>query len=62
MDPTFASGEQGVITTLDVLAFDVIGYDRRELTQQVPAPLPLAGSFAALGWVRRLRRRLKASG
>lgn len=60
MDPTFASGEQGVITTLDVLAFDVIGYDRRELTQQVPAPLPLAGSLAALSWVRKLRRRLKA--
>jgi hypothetical protein len=60
MDPTLASGEQGVITTLDVLAFDVIGYDRRELTQQVPAPLPLAGSLAALSWVRKLRRRLKA--
>jgi hypothetical protein len=62
MDPTFASGEQGAITSFDVLAFDVIGYDRRELNEQVPAPLPLAGSLAAVAWARRLRRRARAGG
>ncbi|MCL2932784.1 MAG: hypothetical protein MGG11_11140 [Trichodesmium sp. MAG_R03] len=30
MDPILAPGELGIITDLDLLAFDVIGWDRRE--------------------------------
>jgi hypothetical protein len=61
MDPTFAAGELGVISALDVRSLDVIGYDLSSLTSRsVPAPLPLFGAAAALGWSRRLRRRLAA--
>ncbi|REJ65086.1 MAG: hypothetical protein DWQ31_19545 [Planctomycetota bacterium] len=37
MDPTFGAGEVGVITALDIQAFDVIGYDL------IPAPTCLVG-------------------
>lgn len=61
MDPTFAPGELGVIRELDVRSLDVIGYDLSSLTaNRVPAPLPLLGVGVALGWSRRLRRRLAA--
>ena len=61
MDPTFAAGELGVISALDVRSLDVIGYDLSSLTSRsVPGPLPLFGAAAALGWSRRLRRRLAA--
>lgn len=33
----------------------------REMFQQVPGPLPLAGVAATVGWSRRLRRRLSAA-
>ena len=34
----------------------------REMFQQVPGPLPLAGAATAFGWSRQLRRRLSAAG
>jgi hypothetical protein len=61
MDPTGSPGELLVISALDVRALDVIGYDLSSLTSRsVPGPLPLFGAAAALGWSRRLRRRLVA--
>jgi len=54
MDPTLAAGELGALSALDLLAFDVIGYDTRTA---VPAPLPVAGASALWLWSRRLRRR-----
>ena len=55
MDPTFSAGQLGVISSLDLLAFDVIGYDT---SAPVPAPLPLLGAGSAVVWSRRLRRRI----
>lgn len=56
LDPTFAYGQLGVVTPLDVRAFDVIGYDLVGVPE--PAALGLlapAAAFIALRW--RLRRR-----
>lgn len=53
MDPTLSTGSPLSFTSLDLLAFDVIGYDRA-----VPGPLPLLGGAAAFGWSRRLRKRV----
>ena len=39
LDPTFAPGELGMVTPLDVRAFDVIGYDL------VVVPEPAAAAF-----------------
>jgi len=55
MDPTASAGQLGVISSLDLLAFDVIGYDT---SAPVPAPLPLLGAGSAMVWSRRLRRRI----
>jgi hypothetical protein len=51
MDPTFAAGERGIVTALDLMAFDAIGWDLRSVTN-VPAPtsmtlfgLAVAGLF-----------------
>ena len=57
MDPTFAAGELGVITGLDLTAFDVIGYD---LAAVVPVPAPagilrLGLGLGFLGYRRRSR-------
>ena len=55
MDPTFAAGELGVITGLDLTAFDVIGYD---LAAVVPVPAPagiLRLGLGFLGYGRRSR-------
>lgn len=61
MDPTIGAGELGVISALDVRSLDVIGYDLSSLTSRsAPGPLPLFGAAAALGWSRRVRRRLAA--
>ncbi|MCP9884216.1 NF038122 family metalloprotease [Synechococcus sp. ATX 2A4] len=60
MDPTFARGELGQITALDLLTFDVIGYNL--ITPiPVPGPLPLAVLPAVFAWGRRLRQRLQAA-
>jgi hypothetical protein len=60
MDPTFAAGQRGQITALDLVGFDVIGYDLFTPVP-VPGPLQLAALPAAFAWSRRLRRRLKAA-
>ncbi len=60
MDPTFAAGQLGQITPLDLVGFDVIGYNLFTPVP-VPGPLPLAALPAAFAWSRRLRRRLKAA-
>jgi hypothetical protein len=53
-----------------VIQFDLLGMPRTRLgrrdlgaiqAQDVPAPLPLAGAFAAFSGSRRLRRRLRLS-
>lgn len=56
MDPTFATGQLGVISSLDLLALDVIGYDT---SAPVPGPLPILGAGAAVLWSRRLRCRIR---
>lgn len=60
MDPTFAPGQLGQITPLDLVGFDVIGYNLITPVP-VPGPLPLAALPVAFAWSRRLRRRLKAA-
>ena len=56
MDPTFAPGELGVISSLDRLAFDVIGYD----VSPVPEPssvVTVMGLLGLIGWRERGRAR-----
>ena len=55
MDPTFASGELGVLTPLDIRAFDVIGWD------PVPEPgtLSLLGAGLLLAGLRNRRKLLR---
>ncbi len=60
MDPTLAPGETEFITTNDLIAFDVIGWDVAQFAA-VPEPattaLLVAGGALGLGfWRRRLRR------
>lgn len=57
MDPTAASGEMLSISTLDLTAFDVIGWDLAP--RPVPAPLPILGALSALAWSRKLRQRIR---
>jgi hypothetical protein len=57
MDPTFSYGEFGQISGLDILAFDVIGWDVR-VANAVPEPssvLLLASALIGLGTLRRRR-------
>jgi hypothetical protein len=58
MDPTLGSGELGVLSSLDLLAFDVIGWDR--VVAEVPEPGTLTiftlGILAAAGYCRRQRK------
>lgn len=56
MDPTSAAGEQLAITTLDLTALDVIGWNLASNTVATPAPasaLVLAFGLAGLGLARR---------
>ena len=57
MDPTFASGELGVITALDIQAFDVMGYDLTPIPEPstfVLFGISIVGVFG-YGWRRRKR-------
>ncbi|MFM8571256.1 MAG: PEP-CTERM sorting domain-containing protein [Pirellula sp.] len=54
MDPTFAPGELGVVTNLDLRAFDVLGFN----STAVPEPTSIAifgGSMVILSLARRKR-------
>lgn len=54
MDPTFAPGQLGVVTALDLRAFDVIGFN----SSAVPEPTSIAifaSGIAMLGLARRRR-------
>lgn len=53
MDPTFAPGELGVISTLDLRALDAIGFN---LTASVPEPSVVFFSAVAAAWVFGRRR------
>ena len=63
-----ADGANQLLSPIDgsVISVDVLGNPRTTkglrnigaLQFPVPGPLPLAGAAAALGWSRRLRRRL----
>jgi len=59
LDPTFAPGELGIISALDVRAFDVIGYDLVVVPEIDPAGIEsaLALALGALGMIERRRRR-----
>lgn len=58
LDPTFASGEFGVISGLDILAFDVIGYDLARVPEPGTVILLGTGLFGLIGFGWR-RNRLK---
>jgi hypothetical protein len=56
MDPTFAPGELGIVTNLDLRAFDVIGFNSTAVPE--PTSLAIFGSiFATLGLAARNRRK-----
>lgn len=55
LDPTFGFGQTGVVTPLDVLAFDVIGYDLVGVPE--PATLVIGIPAAAVIALRRPGRR-----
>jgi hypothetical protein len=63
MDPTFASGELGVISQNDLRALDVIGWDRSAASYatSVPEPSNVVGTLmvAAFGAKMLLKRRKK---
>jgi len=48
MDPTFAAGELGIITSLDIQAFDVIGFDLTPIPE--PATILLLGTGLLLAY------------
>ena len=57
MDPTLGSGEKGVVTTLDLRAFDLLGYT---LSSDVPEPTSAAiflSSLLAFQAIRARKRR-----
>ena len=55
MDPTFAAGQTGVITPLDVVGFDVMGWNLAVLE---PSSLSLFGVGMLVAAMRRRRNRL----
>lgn len=67
-----ASGQTFVITKNDFITFGVLSVNVNSFpaigslqvtnfdATEVPAPLPLLGAGAALGWSRRLRRRIRS--
>ena len=58
LDPTFAPGELGIISALDVRAFDAIGYDVVVVPEIDPAGIgsALALVLGALGMIERRRQ------
>jgi hypothetical protein len=57
MDPTFASGELGVVSANDLLAFDVIGWDRKTVTVPEPMGILLIGAgLLGMAFVRRSKK------
>jgi len=60
MDPTFAYGEFGVISALDIQAFDVIGWDLVVGVIPEPCTLSLLGIGLVVARVRRRRGRRAA--
>jgi hypothetical protein len=63
LDPTFAPGELGIVTALDVRAFDAIGYDLVDVPEIDPAGFgsALAVALGALGMIERRRQKPIAS-
>lgn len=63
LDPTFGYGELGIVSALDVRAFDVIGYDLVVVQGVVPEIDPagigsaLALALGALGMIERRRQK-----
>jgi hypothetical protein len=58
MDPTFATGELGVITANDVTAFDAIGWDVATAVPELSTFAMFGLGLAALGFVRQRRLRV----
>ncbi|NES76045.1 MULTISPECIES: NF038122 family metalloprotease [Okeania] len=62
LDPTLAPGELGIVTRLDLLAFDVIGWDPVEKpTKDIPEPSPILGMLLAITGSVLLKTQIKSS-
>jgi hypothetical protein len=56
MDPTFAPGELGIVTNLDLRAFDIMGFNSTAVPE--PTSVAIFGSgLILLGIVRRKRQK-----
>ncbi len=60
LDPTFAPGELGIVSALDVRAFDVIGYDVVVVLNPVPVPPAVWLFGSALGLMGVMRRKISS--
>jgi hypothetical protein len=58
MDPTFAPGELGIVTNLDLRAFDIMGFNSTAVPE--PTSVAIFGSGLILLGIRRRKRQKSA--
>ena len=58
MDPTFAPGELGIVTNLDLRAFDIMGFNSTAVPE--PTSVAIFGSGLILLGIRRRKRKISA--
>lgn len=58
---TLSSGLDGVLSSTQAVDFGLVSFTHSSRLPAVPGPLPLLGAAAALGYSRKLRKRIKGS-